>query len=119
MLAMDRLARHGAEPWPAALTASDEPTDRDPAPSRGVAALLRAWASVKWEQPFAGHVTAFALLHQGHKVLAVAVGFPLYVPYLLWHLRRARAQAEALTRECRAWRRRGLCAQQRQCTTTD
>jgi hypothetical protein len=50
-----------------------------------------------------GHTIAIALLHQGHKALAVAVWLPLYVPSLLSNIRRAVTHAEALVVDVRAW----------------
>lgn len=82
-------------------------TGRVPSASSGVdeeSAQVRSGAAALTAQVprFYSMATAFTLLTQGHTALAVVVGLPGYVPYLLWTARQAVAQGRALVAEARA-----------------
>lgn len=104
---MDPMAH---PPWP---DASSEEVEATPSPmpprdllaaphASGPATVAAAIATRLSRNPHLGaHVTAIVLLDQGHTFLAVAVGLPLYVPFLLWSTRRTLAQGRALAAEVR------------------
>lgn len=69
---------------------------------RGLAALASTTAAHRSLAPsVGGHVTSLILLDAGHTTLALAVGLPLYIPFLLWNARRVVAQGRALVIEAR------------------
>lgn len=57
--------------------------------------LLARWSA------HGGLAVGLLLLDEGHTALALAVGVPMYVPFLLWNARRALAQGRALVAEAR------------------